>query len=166
MIAMLTLETDVTSQVLPHMVEEGQGTIIFTGATASLRGSVGFVPLAVPKFALRGLVQSMAREFQPKVSLWSLFKMQLLICRSLHTFHARHTTTSLRVLLLSQGIHVSHVLIDGQVALERTMTKFKDRPEDSFLDPAAIADVYWSLHTQHKTTWTHEMDLRPYVEKF
>jgi len=49
------------------MVEEGQGTIIITGATASLRGSVGFVPLAVPKFALRGLVQSMAREFQPQV---------------------------------------------------------------------------------------------------
>ena len=54
------------------MVEQKEGTILFTGATASLRGSVGFVPLAVPKFALRGLVQSIAREFQPQVNTVSL----------------------------------------------------------------------------------------------
>ena len=68
---LLSSRADVSLQVLPHMVEAGEGTIIYTGATASLRGSVGFVPLAVPKFALRGLVQSIAREFQPKVWLWS-----------------------------------------------------------------------------------------------
>jgi hypothetical protein len=65
-----------------------------------------------------------------------------------------------------QGIHTSHVIIDGQVALQRTMEKYPDRPVDSYLDPDAVADAYWHLHTQHKTAWTHEMDLRPYVEKF
>jgi NAD(P)-dependent dehydrogenase (short-subunit alcohol dehydrogenase family) len=49
------------------MVDEGEGTIIYTGATASLRGGAKFAKLAVPKFALRGLAQSIAREFQPKV---------------------------------------------------------------------------------------------------
>ncbi len=51
---------------LRRMVPAGSGTIIFTGATASLRGSAGFVNLAMPKFGLRALAQSMAREFGPK----------------------------------------------------------------------------------------------------
>jgi len=48
------------------MLEYGEGTIIFTGATASLRGGAGFVNLASPKFALRAVAQSMARELGPK----------------------------------------------------------------------------------------------------
>ena len=51
---------------LRRMVPAGAGTIIYTGATASLRGSAGFVNLAMPKFGLRALAQSMAREFAPK----------------------------------------------------------------------------------------------------
>ena len=51
---------------LRRMVPAGSGTIIFTGATASLRGSAGFINLAMPKFGLRALAQSMAREFGPK----------------------------------------------------------------------------------------------------
>lgn len=51
---------------LRRMVPAGAGTIIFTGATASLRGSAGYVNLAMPKFGLRALAQSMAREFGPK----------------------------------------------------------------------------------------------------
>ena len=50
------------------MAESGQGTIIFTGATAALRGGKNFALLSVPKFALRGLSQNIAREFQPQVS--------------------------------------------------------------------------------------------------
>ena len=55
-------------QVLPAMVEAGHGTILFTGATAAIRGGANFAALACPKFALRALSQSIAREFQPKVS--------------------------------------------------------------------------------------------------
>ncbi len=53
-------------QVLPGMVDRGAGTVIFTGATASLRGSANFAGLAVGKFGLRALAQSMAREFGPQ----------------------------------------------------------------------------------------------------
>ncbi len=61
------------------MIKNGKGTILFTGATASLRGAAKFGGLAVPKFGLRALAQSMAREFGP------------------------------------QGVHVAHVIIDGQI---------------------------------------------------
>ena len=61
------LKAIVPLQVLPDMVKAGEGTILYTGATASLRGSSKFARLAVPKFALRALAQSMAREFQPQV---------------------------------------------------------------------------------------------------
>lgn len=121
----------VTAQeVLPDMIEDEEGTIIFTGATASLRGSDGFSALAVGKFGLRALAQSMAREFGP------------------------------------QGIHVAHVIVDGQIATPTNREQFPERDEDTFLDPDAIAENYWQLHRQDKTTWTLELDLRPYVEEF
>jgi NAD(P)-dependent dehydrogenase (short-subunit alcohol dehydrogenase family) len=66
-----------------RMVAQGHGTILFTGATAALRGSARFANLAVPKFGLRAFVQSMARELGP------------------------------------QGVHVGHVIIDGQILSER-----------------------------------------------
>ena len=53
-------------QVVPAMLEAGRGTVILTGATASLRGSAKFSALATGKFALRALAQSMAREFGPQ----------------------------------------------------------------------------------------------------
>lgn len=121
----------VTAQeVLPDMLDNENGTIIFTGATASLRGSDGFSALAVGKFGLRALAQSMAREFGP------------------------------------EGIHVAHVIVDGQIATPTNLEEFSDRDEDSFLDPDAIAENHWQLHQQDKTTWTLELDLRPYVEEF
>lgn len=107
---------------LKRMVPHGAGTIIFTGATASLRGSAGFANLAVPKFGLRALAQSMAREFGPK------------------------------------GIHVAHVLIDGQIG--------QDGGGETKLGPSAIADTYLHLYEQRPSAWTQELDLRPNVEKF
>ena len=65
-----------------------------------------------------------------------------------------------------QGIHVAHINIDGGIMSERVKDMVKDRPEDSFLEPDAIADVYYDLHNQHRSTWTQELDLRPWVEKF
>ena len=53
-------------QVLPAMVEAGRGTVLLTGATAALRGGARFSALAVGKFGLRALSQSMAREFGPQ----------------------------------------------------------------------------------------------------
>ena len=112
------------------MLPSGSGTIVFTGATASLRGSAGFANLAVPKFGLRALAQSMARELGPK------------------------------------GIHVAHVIIDGQIESERSRDVLSKRGPDSLLSPDAIAEAYYDLHRQTRSAWTHELDLRPYMEKF
>ena len=112
------------------MVPAGAGTILFTGATASLRGGAGFANLASPKFALRAVAQSMARELGPK------------------------------------GIHVAHVIIDGQIASEARAGLAAERGPDSLLPPDAIAENYWNLHAQPRGAWTHELDLRPWVEKF
>ena len=112
------------------MLEQGKGTIVFTGATASLRGGANFANLAVGKFGLRALAQSMARELGPK------------------------------------GIHIAHVIIDGQIQSERYAELAKERPEDGLLNPAEIAQNYLQLHLQHRSAWTLELDLSPWVEKF
>ncbi|KAI9034917.1 uncharacterized protein KD926_005022 [Aspergillus affinis] len=104
-------------------------TLIFTGATASLKGSANFAAFASGKFALRALAQSLAREFGP------------------------------------QGVHVSHTIIDGIIDIPRTKA-WANEHVDGKLSPDAIADSYWYLHTQPRTTFAFELDLRPYVEKW
>lgn len=120
----------VAQAAVPAMLERGSGTLIFTGATASLRGSARFACLAVGKFGLRALAQSLARELGP------------------------------------QGIHVAHVVIDGQIDSPRIRSMMPDRPEHTFLSPDAIAETYYQLHLQDRTAFTFELDLRPAVEKF
>lgn len=117
-----------------RMVERGRGTILFTGATASVRGASGFSAFSSAKHALRALSQSMARELGPK------------------------------------NIHVAHVVIDGAIDTAWIHENFPGAAElkkvDGLLDPEAIAENYWHLHTQPRTAWTHELDLRPYMESF
>lgn len=67
---------------------------------------------------------------------------------------------------MSQGVHVSWVNIDGVVDLPRTRAARPDAPENFFLKPSAIADTYWHLHEQDSSAWTHELDLRPAIEKW
>jgi NAD(P)-dependent dehydrogenase (short-subunit alcohol dehydrogenase family) len=121
-------------EVAKAMLPRGRGTIIFTGATASLRGGAGFGAFAGAKHALRALAQSMARELGP------------------------------------QGIHVAHAVIDGAIDTAFIAENFPERyaakAHDGILDPDAIAENYWQLHCQHRSAWTHELDLRPWVEKF
>ncbi|QVM07890.1 hypothetical protein D8B26_002586 [Coccidioides posadasii str. Silveira] len=64
-----------------------------------------------------------------------------------------------------QGIHVSHVVVDGIIDIERTKHIKLDAP-DAKLSPDSIADTYWYLHTQSRTAFTQELDLRPYIEKW
>jgi NAD(P)-dependent dehydrogenase (short-subunit alcohol dehydrogenase family) len=114
-----------------RMAPRGKGTILFTGATASLRGAANFAGFAVGKFGLRALAQSMARELGPK------------------------------------GIHVAHVIVDGMIEAEhRAGRKRSENAPDALLDPDAIAEAYWQLHRQPRSAWTHELDLRPWSEKF
>jgi NAD(P)-dependent dehydrogenase (short-subunit alcohol dehydrogenase family) len=111
-----------------------KGTIIFTGATASLRGSSHFAGFSGGKMALRALAQSMARELGP------------------------------------MGVHVAHTIIDGAIDTEFIRTQFPQRyalkEEGGILNPDHIADAYWMLHQQPRDAWTHELDLRPYMENF
>ncbi|KAG7006514.1 protein arginine N-methyltransferase skb1 [Physcia stellaris] len=104
-------------------------TLIFTSATAALKGSANCASFATGKFALRALAQSLAREFGPK------------------------------------GVHVAHAVIDGVIDIPRTKG-WKVEGEDAKISADAIADAYWYLHTQPRTTFTNEIDIRPYVEKW
>jgi NAD(P)-dependent dehydrogenase (short-subunit alcohol dehydrogenase family) len=114
------------------MVPRGRGTILFTGATASLRGGKGFAAFAGAKHALRALAQSLARELGP------------------------------------EGIHVAHVVIDGAIDTPFIRDNFPERYQlkerAGILDPEAIAENYWRLHQQARSAWTHELDLRPWME--
>ncbi len=69
-----------------------------------------------------------------------------------------------------QGIHVAHPIIDGAIDTAFIRDNFPDRyklkEEDGILNPEHIADAYWHLHTQPRSAWTHELDLRPWTEKF
>lgn len=119
----------VSQIVLPHMAARGSGTIIFTGATASRRGAAKFSAFASAKFALRGLAQSLAREYGPK------------------------------------GVHVAHVIIDGLIWEPQTVQRFSAR-QSACLEPEAIAAAYLAIIKQHRSAWTHELDLRPFSERF
>jgi len=117
-----------------RMIPRERGSILFTGATASVRGASGFSAFAGGKHALRALAQSMAREVGP------------------------------------QGIHVGHVIIDGVIDTAATRELFPDwfdqRPEDAILQPEQLADIYWMLHTQPRSAWSFEIDVRSYLEQW
>jgi NAD(P)-dependent dehydrogenase (short-subunit alcohol dehydrogenase family) len=110
------------------MLPRGSGTVIYTGATGALRGRAEYINMAVGKFGVRALAQSMARDLGPK------------------------------------GIHVAHVVLDGGILSERSPPGAGERM--SSMHPDQIAEAYYQLHRQHPSTWTQEMDLRPWVEKF
>lgn len=65
-----------------------------------------------------------------------------------------------------RGIHVAYVNIDGQIHTDRQAHLAAERPPDAMLEPDQIAECYFQLHQQHRSTWTQELDLRPWVEKF
>ena len=67
-----------------------------------------------------------------------------------------------------QGIHVAHVVVDGAIDTRFIAENFPERyalkERDGILSPDAIAENYWNLHCQHRSAWTHELDLRPWLE--
>jgi len=65
-----------------------------------------------------------------------------------------------------QGIHVALVVIDGVIDIPRTRALLKDRPDEFFLEPDAIADTVYHLATQRRSAWTFELDVRPFGEKW
>ena len=65
-----------------------------------------------------------------------------------------------------EGIHVAHVIIDGQILTPSARERQPDRDAEMFLDPDAVAESYWHLVEQERSSWTLELDLRPHVEEF
>ena len=107
------------------MVAQGHGSILFTGASAGVKGYPQSASFAMGKFGLRGLAQSMARELAP------------------------------------QGIHVAHFVIDGGIR-----GRDVDSGSDKMLDPDAIAESYYQTHIQHRSAWSWEIEVRPWLENF
>ena len=123
----------VAQQSIPRLLVGG-GSLLFTGATASIRSKPPFTAFAAAKSAERSLAQGLAKEFGP------------------------------------QGIHVAHIIIDGIIDGDKVNLRFPDfansKGEDGKLDIDSIAENFLMLHKQQKSTWSFELDLRPWSENW
>lgn len=119
---------------MPILARQGEGTLIFTGASGSMRGRPNFAHFAAAKAGLRMLAQALAREYGP------------------------------------QGVHVAHVVVDGVINGDRVRAFAADYlnqlGENGALKPDDMAEAYWMLHSQPRSAWTHELDLRPFKESW
>jgi len=119
------------------MVARGQGCIFFTGATASVRGGIGYAAFASAKAGLRSVAQSMARELGPK---------------NIHVAH----------LIIDAGVDTAFVRDRiRQRGGEEALAKLEP---DQLMNPASVAEAYWLLYRQSRDAWTFELDVRPYRE--
>jgi len=128
------------SVVCPLMVARGNSSIIVTSATAAVRGNAGQHAHASAMGGRRMLCQSLSAEFGPK------------------------------------GLHIAHVIVDGAVDAPDTLGKmlgeerFKTLREtrglehDGLILPEKVADTYLHLAKQHRSTWTHELDIRSFTD--
>ncbi|MCH7743940.1 MAG: SDR family NAD(P)-dependent oxidoreductase [Proteobacteria bacterium] len=129
------------SAVCPPMEERGKGTLLVTSATAAMRGNAGQHSHAAAMGGRRLLCQSLNAEFAPR------------------------------------GIHVAHIIIDGAVDAPDTLGKMlgpdrfqqlretRGMEHDGLILPAEIADTYFHIARQHRSAWTHEIDLRPFSDR-
>ncbi len=119
-----------------HMLPRGRGTILFTGATASLRGGPGFAAFASAKAGLRAVAQSLARELGPK---------------GLHVAH----------LVIDGGVDSPAI---HQRRRARLGPDAPPPEAGSLIALDTVAEAYWTLHNQPRDGWTFELDIRPSVE--
>ena len=128
----------VAKSLFPHMEKRGNGTLLVTSSTAAVRGNKGQHSHAASMAGRRMLCQTLNAEFS------------------------------------SKGIHTSHIIIDGAVDAPDTLGKMlgeeaykklreeKGLGKDGLLLPEKIAETYYHLAQQHRSAWTHELDLRAY----
>ena len=79
-------------------------------------------------------------------------------------FGLRGLAQSMARELAPRGIHVAHFVIDGAIRSEGRGRI--DPGDDHFLDPDAIAHTYWHVYRQHRSSWSWEVEVRPWVERF
>ncbi len=127
------------SAVCPHMLERGKGTFLVTSATAAVRGNAGQHSHAAAMGGRRMLCQTLNAELAP------------------------------------QGIHIVHILVDGAVDAPDTLGKMLGPEEfqklretrgqeDGLLVPEHMAETYFHIAQQHRSSWTHELDLRSFTD--
>ncbi|KAL4778224.1 hypothetical protein BJX76DRAFT_343815 [Aspergillus varians] len=127
--------------VIPDMLAKSRGTILFTGATGSVRGNSGVSSFSPGKFGLRSLSQIITREFQSQ---------------GIHTAH-----------VIMDG-PVESDIVGGVVKRrwERAGESEKVSEKDLYLmQPKDLAGVYWYLYSQPRSTWTQELDVRSQREQ-
>ena len=124
----------ISQEAIPRLIGNGGGSLIFTGATASLRSRPPFTAFAAAKSAERSLAQGLAKEFG------------------------------------GQGVHVANVIIDGIIDGDKVNLRFPEfaasKGEDGKLNINHIAENFLMLHDQKKSTWSFELDLRPWSESW
>jgi NAD(P)-dependent dehydrogenase (short-subunit alcohol dehydrogenase family) len=121
------------------MLPRGRGNIFFTGATAGLRGGVGYAAFASAKFGLRAVAQSAARELGPK---------------NIHVAH----------LVIDAGVDTAWVRErikerEGEAALVNLDPGRLMRPE-------SVAEAYWQIYQEPRDAWSFEREIRPFAEKW
>jgi len=121
------------------MVPHGRGAILITGATASVRGGVGYAAFAAAKAGLRAVAQSAARELGPT---------------NIHVAH----------LVIDAGVDTAWVR--ERIRAREGDAALRDLSPDRLMQPTSVADAYWTLYLQPRDAWTFEMDIRPFGEKW
>jgi len=121
------------------MLPRGRGAIFFTGATASLRGGVGYCAFAAAKFGLRAVAQSAARELGP------------------HNIHVAH-------LIIDAGVDTAWVR--DRIKEREGEEAAKNLERSRLMTPASVAETYWQLYSQPRDAWTFEQEIRPFREKW
>jgi NAD(P)-dependent dehydrogenase (short-subunit alcohol dehydrogenase family) len=128
-----------TREAARRMLPRGRGSIFLTGATASLRGGVGYSAFASAKFALRGLAQSAARELGP---------------RNIHVAH----------LIIDAGVDTAFVR--ERIKAQRGEDAVENLAPDQLMKPESVANAYWQLYEQPRDAWSFEHEIRPFAEKW
>ena len=122
----------VVKEVLPTMRQRGEGSILISNNSSSLRGRKRYTgqSLYYPRVLMRTLAQALTEEYS------------------------------------EYGVHVANIVIDGTIDSPgtRAMPRSRQHPE-LLINPVAIADAFYYLHTQDKSCWTHELQLTPYASK-
>ena len=121
------------------MLPRDRGNIFFTGATAGLRGGVGYAAFASAKFGLRAVAQSMARELGPK---------------NIHVAH----------LIIDAGVDTEWVR--ERIKQREGETALANLDPGRLMRPASVAEAYWQIYSEPRDAWSFEREIRPYGEKW
>jgi NAD(P)-dependent dehydrogenase (short-subunit alcohol dehydrogenase family) len=128
-----------TREAAKAMLPRGRGSIFLTGATASLRGGIGFAAFASAKFGLRAVSQAAARELGPK---------------NIHVAH----------LIIDAGVDTQFVR--DRIKAREGEEALANLDPERLMNPDAIAGAYWQLYQQPRCAWSAEMEIRPFSEKW